>query len=181
VKLRYLWWCLLPLTGCTPDEAGVQQPAWDRSTCERCRMVLSDRHFAAQVHYLPGDTAYPRVAWFDDIGCALLWLEDKPWKDAPDTRVWVADYHSGDWLDARKAFYASQANSPMAYNLGAGAEPSAGALDFAAAATAVRASEHRARAQAARLEARFNQQARQRAQSRLPAQALPATTPVTRP
>jgi hypothetical protein len=132
-------WRLLPLallvllSGCVGDIEGPQQPKWDRDACERCRMVLSDRPFAAQVHYLPQGKKRLQIAWFDDIGCATLWLEDKPWKDAPETRIWVAHHRTQEWIDARTAWYVPMDMSPMAYMLGAQSEAAPGALNFAQA------------------------------------------------
>ena len=42
---------------------------WDREACEECKMALSDPHYSAQV-IDPNGKAY----YFDDIGCAILWL-----------------------------------------------------------------------------------------------------------
>ena len=43
---------------------------WDREACEECKMALSDPHYSAQV-IDPNGRAY----YFDDIGCAILWLK----------------------------------------------------------------------------------------------------------
>jgi nitrous oxide reductase accessory protein NosL len=132
-SLSPLW---AALVGCSRDEGwppGFDPIHWDRDTCVRCRMVISDRRFAAE---LVG--AGPNQALkFDDIGCALFWLRDKatamPWISAPDTRLWVADLASRgavpNWLDARQAQYVSRM-SPMAYNFAATPRPDAGSVDF---------------------------------------------------
>jgi hypothetical protein len=105
---------------------------WDRDTCARCSMVISDRRFAAELRGGERNVAFK----FDDIGCALFWMRDKakdfPWLAEPATRFWVADASGkGDrWLDARKAHYAGGAMSPMAYNFSARAYAEAGSLDF---------------------------------------------------
>ncbi len=135
MKIRNGFYLLLLvlLGACSDGVEGPQTPHWDRDSCERCRMVLSDRPFAAQVHYLPAGSKRTRVAWFDDIGCAVLWLEGKTWKHAPETRVWVVDHRTREWLDARTAWYVPVDVSPMAYLLGAQKEKEPQALDFAAA------------------------------------------------
>ena len=47
---------LLTLVGCSGEpETGPAKVTWDRDACERCRMVLSDRHHAAQVRVPPGE------------------------------------------------------------------------------------------------------------------------------
>ena len=115
---------ILFLSSCSGDPGtGPLEPKWDRDTCERCRMVLSDHNFAAQVRYLPEGKKRNKVVWFDDIGCAAIWLSDKPWKDDATTEIWVTDHRNGDWIDARKAFYLKDKLTPMAYGLGAQSDP----------------------------------------------------------
>jgi len=124
---------LLTLAACSNDPGtGPQAVKWDRDACERCRMVISDRHFAAQVRYFPAGKR-SRLAAFDDIGCASLWLDGQPWKDDPRTELWVADYRTGEWIDARTATYVENQLTPMEYGLGAQAEPVSGGLNFAQA------------------------------------------------
>ncbi len=109
---------------------GMVEVKWDRDTCERCGMVLSDRRFAAQLRGGPKDASFK----FDDIGCAVFWLKAQPWGGDAATRIWVTDVASrGDgvqWLDARRAQYAGGRTSPMGYNFGAVAVAQAGSLDF---------------------------------------------------
>lgn len=133
-RLSRLLLPLLMLVGCSGDPgSGPVEPKWDRDACERCRMVLSDRHFAAQVRYWPEGKERSKILWFDDIGCAVLWLQDKPWRDAPSTEIWVADHRNGKWIDARTATYLIQGITPMAYGLSAQTEPAEGGLNFAQA------------------------------------------------
>jgi hypothetical protein len=128
---------LLPLSGCGRKgewPEGMQEIKWDRDTCVRCSMVISDRRFAAEMRGGPKNTVFK----FDDIGCAVFWLRDKaqqfPWMAEAATRLWVADVNNrGDtlrWHDARKAHYFGKV-SPMGYNFGAVALPQAGSTDFA--------------------------------------------------
>lgn len=121
----------LVLGGCGGDpQTGPAEPYWDRDACERCRMVLSDRNHAAQVRYLPQGKKRSRVRWFDDIGCATLWLAEQPWRDDPEVEIWVTDDRNGKWIDARTATYVKQRLTPMDYGLGASAEPVEGGLNF---------------------------------------------------
>ncbi|HJW24741.1 MAG TPA: hypothetical protein VJ576_07565 [Rhodocyclaceae bacterium] len=107
---------------------GMAEIHWDRDTCTRCRMVISDRRFAAEARGGPKDDAFK----FDDIGCAVFWLKDQPW--AKDARLWVADAGSPStavaWLDARKAHYTTGKTSPMGYNYAAYSLPQAGSQEF---------------------------------------------------
>ena len=125
------------LSACGKDDGhwpeGMHPVKWDRDTCVRCNMVISDRRFAAEMRGGPKNTVFK----FDDIGCAIFWLRDKardyPWITEAATRVWVSDVGSkGDevaWLEARTAHYITK-TSPMGYNFGAVAQPQTGAVDF---------------------------------------------------
>lgn len=121
------------LAGCGGDPGtGPVEVKWDRAACDRCRMVLSDRNHSAQVRVKEA-TGRSRVYLFDDIGCAVIWLDDKPWRDDPATEVWVNDWRTGDWIDARTASYLTGQETPMQYGLGAQPESADGVLDYAGA------------------------------------------------
>lgn len=112
---------------------GMQPIMWDRDTCVRCSMVISDRRFAAEMRGGPKNTVFK----FDDIGCAIFWMRDKasayPWMAEAATRLWVADVTSKGndvrWLEAKTAHYVTK-TSPMGYNFGAVRHPDMGAMDF---------------------------------------------------
>ena len=123
----------LILSACSGDPGqGPVEVKWDRDTCERCRMVLSDRLHSAQVR-VPTPDGRSRVYRFDDIGCALIWLEERAERDDPATEIWVNDWRTGDWIDARTATYLGDQVTPMEYGLGAQPEPAPDGLDFAQA------------------------------------------------
>ncbi|GAB4169501.1 MAG: hypothetical protein OHK0026_07590 [Rhodocyclaceae bacterium] len=124
------------LSGCGRQERwpeGMQPIKWDRDTCARCSMVISDRRFAAQMRGGAKNTVFK----FDDPGCAVVWMRDRvsqyPWMAEEATRLWVAESNSRgrhvQWLDARTAWYVAK-TSPMGYNFGAVARPQTGAVDF---------------------------------------------------
>jgi nitrous oxide reductase accessory protein NosL len=118
------------LAGCSGEEAtGPGEVRWDRESCTRCAMAVSDRHFAAQVR---GGAAgqRSRLYKFDDIGCAVVWLDQQDWKEDARTEIWVTDQLSGEWIDARLASYVTGKVTPMDYGLGAQPEASPGAMDF---------------------------------------------------
>ena len=121
---------LLAACGRSTMPEGMAEIKWDRDTCVRCKMVLSDRRFAAQVRGGPKDENFK----FDDIGCVAFWLKAQPW-GAAAARIWVADAGSRgnevQWLDARRAWYLGGKSSPMGYNFGAVAAAQPGSLDFA--------------------------------------------------
>ncbi len=151
------------LTACSGDPGtGPKSPKWDRDACERCRMVLSDRHYSAQIRVFP-EGKRAKVFFFDDIGCATLWLEKQPWKDDPQTEIWVTDHRTGNWIDARTATYVAEKITPMEYGLGAQAEPAPGGLDFEAAKRHVVEVEERFTARGVQLLDRLKEQAERRA------------------
>ena len=118
---------LLLLSACSRQpETGPVEIKWDRDTCTRCSMALSDRQYAAQVRGGPKKKAFK----FDDIGCAVHWLKNQPWANDPATEIWVADYRSGKWLDARTAHYVTGKRTPMGYGYGATAEAVPGSISF---------------------------------------------------
>lgn len=105
---------------------------WDRDTCTRCKMAISDHRFACQIRGGPKDTVFK----FDDVGCAATWLAEKgkefPWMADAATRIWVADFASGGqrWLAATSAHYVSGKTSPMGYNYAAFGEAQGGSISF---------------------------------------------------
>ena len=107
-------------------ETGPVELKWDRDTCKRCSMAISDRHYAVQVRGGPKKQVFK----FDDIGCAVHWLKDQPWGNDPATEIWVTDFRSGKWLDARAAHYVAGKTTPMAYGFGASAEALPGSISF---------------------------------------------------
>ena len=121
-----------------PD--GMAEIKWDRDTCARCAMVISDRRFAAELRGGPQQTAFK----FDDIGCLVFWLQGKAsefaWMADAATRLWVADAtirpnETVRWVDARQARFVGGRSSPMGYNYAAVPADEPGALDFAALQT----------------------------------------------
>lgn len=136
---------LLLLTACSGDpETGPKDVRWDRDACERCRMVVSAPDFAAEIRYFP-EGKRSKVAKFDDIGCAVLWLKDKPWAQDEKTEIWVADHRSKAWINAKTATYVRKNSTPMEYGLGAQSETAVDGLNFA-----------QAKAHIANIENRFN-------------------------
>lgn len=121
---------LLFLSACSGDPGtGAIVVEWEQDACRRCNMILSDRFHAAQVRHNPSD-APTEIYLFDDIGCAVVWLEDQAWKDDPATEIWVNDHATGSWIDARKAFYVADHQTPMQYGLGAWLEMVPGSMNF---------------------------------------------------
>lgn len=118
--------CLLLISGCNrgnPDQLPVEM-VWDRVVCEQCRMALSDNRYAVQAIH-PNGKPY----FFDDIGCAVLWLRKKDWAD--QARVWVNDVETTEWIEAEKAnwIYGDQ-KTPMGYGFAATMTPVEKPMDY---------------------------------------------------
>jgi len=93
------------------SSTAVREVHWDRDMCARCVMVVSDRQNTTQVI----DPKTGKKYMFDDIGCMILWFEDEhiEWKN--EAVIWITDATTGEWIDARKAFYDTNNVTPMAY------------------------------------------------------------------
>ena len=104
-------------TSCSRAE-DVVEPVWGKQPCAHCAMVLSDRRFGAELLTVTGDRAY-----FDDVGCMVLYLEEHP---GSPVRSWVHDGQTGRWLDARAARYAPAVASPMDFGFEGRAEGDVG-------------------------------------------------------
>ena len=107
---------LTMFTGCEEhSKTDVAKVHWDRDMCARCVMVVSDRQNTTQIR----DPKTGKKYMFDDIGCAILWFKDEgiEWKD--QAIIWITDIKTGEWIDARKAFYDTENVTPMAYGFSA--------------------------------------------------------------
>ena len=79
--------------------------------CIECNMDVEALEYSAQVITPEGDTYF-----FDDIGCVVLWLENRTVKvQKVITRVLDSDR----WIEAEKAWYTRTAPSPMGYGFAA--------------------------------------------------------------
>jgi copper chaperone NosL len=68
---------------------------------------------------------------FDDIGCAIHWLDNAKWSDAAIAEFWVMDSEDGTtWLEARKAGFLGGRCLAMDYGHAAIRELRAGTIDY---------------------------------------------------
>ncbi|MBF0193058.1 MAG: protein NosL [Magnetococcales bacterium] len=116
---------LILLSGCDSKPAdGPKKVRWDRDFCEMCRMLLSDRHYAAQILDAKG-----KYHLFDDPGEMLLTFATK-YKNDSAAKLYVADSKNGKWLDARTASYSSGHLTPMGFGYGASEKPEPDSKNF---------------------------------------------------
>jgi hypothetical protein len=126
-----------PLAGCGGDPGtGPVEVTWDRDPCARCGMVLSDRAHAAQVR-VKGANGSRVVRLFDDLGCAVVWLDSEGLADDA-VEVWVADHRGVGWLDAFTAHFVLGNPTPMQYGVSARVAAGPDTIDFTAAREHIR-------------------------------------------
>ena len=78
----------------------------------QCAMIISSIENTAQLVAPDG-----RTWFFDDPGCMVLWMKDKPFKDK--AKLWVHTIDTKKWIDAREANYGISDHSAMHYGFGA--------------------------------------------------------------
>jgi len=118
------------IISCSGEEkTGPEEVRWDRISCDLCRMAVSDHFYSAQVRGGP-EGRRAKVYYFDDLGCAALWLVNQDWKNDPKTEIWVNDFQSGEWLNAKEAVYVGGNITPMDFGLGATMESSDKTLSY---------------------------------------------------
>lgn len=92
-----------------PPEGPVAVP-FDRVSCARCRMLVSEPRFAAQLHDASGT-----VHFFDDPGCALLYRAG-----TRGARHLYFGHASGEaWLAESEVAFERVPESPMGYGFAA--------------------------------------------------------------
>lgn len=118
LKFKLLLFSLMILffLGCEKKEqSGAAKINWDRDMCDRCVMVLSDRKNTIQLR----DPNTKKVYKFDDIGCMVLWFNEEKIAYRDSAQIWITDALSGEWIDARAAFYTTGNVTSMAYGFSA--------------------------------------------------------------
>lgn len=98
------------LFACAKADSPID-PVWGKEPCAHCRMLVSERRYAAQA------AADGERKFFDDIGCMVLWVAENKAE-----RVWVQDPEQNRWVDAKSARYVEGAKTPMDYGFEARAE-----------------------------------------------------------
>jgi copper chaperone NosL len=94
---------------CANDGSGAQPIKYDRDTCTACGMAISEPAYAAEL-VPPGG----RAVKFDDVGCALTWLDRQSFALAPNVKLWLVD-PKGGFVDGRTARYVAGRPTPMGY------------------------------------------------------------------
>lgn len=93
-------------------------------TCSLCGMYLVGKKHTAQII-----TSDIKTHFFDDIGCAILWLKEHK-LDPEEVTFWIFSAEENHYIDARTAFYTVSEETPMHYGFGAYTIPKEGMIDF---------------------------------------------------
>ena len=98
---------LFILSGCTGSTGNQPEIIADISSCEQCKMLISDERFAA---YLTTDETY----LFDDFGCMIKYIEQHP---TETEKIGFMDFENKKWLTPNEAVIIknSHYSTPMNY------------------------------------------------------------------
>lgn len=91
--------------------SGPVEPAWDRQACAHCRMHLSERGFAAQLHTADGE-----VLHFDDPGCLWLWQREQ---GVATAAIYYHHLREERWLAEADTGFVRFDPTPMAWGFAA--------------------------------------------------------------
>jgi hypothetical protein len=106
---------LLAFAQAQKAEARPREIKLEQDTCARCKMALKDRLNSAQII----DPETGEVHMFDDLGCAVAWLDDRKPAWQGKAVVYVNDATDGAWLRMDEAVLATPYPTPMKYDIAA--------------------------------------------------------------
>ena len=97
--------------GCTTTEETLPRIRYGEETCDRCRMIISEKRFASA--YRTSDSILRK---FDDVGCAVLHRVEQA---EQIKQFWAYDYEETAWLDRSQAFFVHGKDllTPMGYGI----------------------------------------------------------------
>lgn len=121
------------LTEAARSPEGPRPIAYDRQTCDRCGMLISDPSFAAQLRSEDG-----RRLYFDDPGGLLLW---EARQDVAVEQAWFHHVREDRWIPRDEVAFVQASETPMGYGLGAVERGTEGAMSYAEALEQARARE----------------------------------------
>lgn len=114
----------LAVVACKQTDAATE-PVWGKEPCAHCRMLVTDKRYAAQLVDENGEHRF-----FDDLGCMVLFMEGRK----PSSHSWARESTSGTWVDARTGKYVQGARTPMDFGFEARTD---GTIPFETMRTAV--------------------------------------------
>lgn len=112
MKLVLLIVLVLAVSCGDKPESGPAKIYYGEDICERCKMIISEKDFAAQFQYSNGKSVK-----FDDLGCMLHYMSEQ--EQSKISAVYVMDYDSKQWIDGGNAYYvwAENISTPMGHGI----------------------------------------------------------------
>jgi len=92
--------------------------------CPQCHMFI-----VGKVHTVQIITNDNKTHFFDDPGCAILWL-NKSKIDAKDTTIWFFTQDTKTWKKVEDVFFSISDSTPMHYGFGAYENKKDGFISF---------------------------------------------------
>lgn len=92
--------------------------------CPQCFMYLSGKAHTAQAI-----DEHKHTHFFDDPGCAVLWVRDKD-IDIQSLTLWVYTQDTKEYVDMKDAFYSIDSKTPMEYGFAAYKNRQENFIDF---------------------------------------------------
>ena len=116
---KYLFAILIfLLIGCSNEvDYSAREINSGKDICYVCKMIVKNQHYSVQSIHPNG-----LVLWYDDIGCLEKLMSKEEWNNTlqgDSAKIWVGHCETGNWHDARKAFYRFGDTTPMGYGYGA--------------------------------------------------------------
>lgn len=102
--------------------AGPRPIVWDRETCAECHMMISDRHYAAQLQTQEGE-----VLDFDDPACLMTYVVHH------HPRIQVIYFRQSQqdrWVDYHSVAFLHSVDSPMGHGYEAVDAGTPGSISF---------------------------------------------------
>ena len=91
--------------------------------CSTCKMEIQQLPYAVEIVNQKGKTWF-----FDDMGCALTWLEHQDFKN--NVTIWTQTEDTHQWVNATKACYKEDAPTPMGFGFAAQEQCQKTMLDY---------------------------------------------------
>lgn len=105
--------CLIFFFSCSDNtEEGPVKVYYGENICEKCKMIISEKNFAAQYKAPSG-----KAVNFDDLGCMFHYMDTE--EKETISQVYVIDYNSNQWIEGQNAYYvwADSITTPMGHGI----------------------------------------------------------------
>ena len=118
---------MLVSLGCEKKvQNGAHKVHFDRDMCARCKMVISDRNYVAQIV----DTKKNKAYNFDDLGCAVIWNDHNSKEWQKNSVFYIADNKTGEFINIKDAHWSKGHTTPMDFGIAANKKISEKSFSF---------------------------------------------------